>query len=387
MARRRSVSRRRRRVALAVLGLAVVAGSLGLFLVYFMTTYPESPGPGRGREVVLDIPWGESPAGIARRAADAGVVDHPRIFAIYLRASGFARQLKAGRHVVADDWSPGRLARALTEPGAAEQVRVTIPEGSTRFDVGDELERRGVVAREPFLTATEDTDLLSRFSIVGSDAEGYLFPETYQMEPGTDAAAVVERLLETFDRRAGPLFTKNADMLSTLGEELQELETSLGGGPLSEAPDAEAAGRHAVVILASMVEAETARADERPHVAAVMLNRLRSEDFPSRKLQIDPTVRYGCVAEPAAAPSCRGWAGGRLTTRHLEDAANRYNTYVIRGLPPGPIGSPSLESIEAVLTPAATDDLFFVADGQGGHRFSKTLEEHNKAVEAYRNNR
>lgn len=380
-------SRRRplRRIAVMAVLLAIPSGVL---LSYLALSYPDSPGPGTGREVILDIPWGESPSIIARRAADAGVVSNARTFAIYLRLSGHARRLKAGRHLVEDHWTPAALALALTKPGEAEQVRVTLPEGSTRFSIAEELEKRGIVSRDAFLEVCSARETLRRLEIIGGSAEGYLYPETYQMEPGTDPVAVVERLVETFDARSGPLFRKQRIALAKLGEDLLALERALEReGPLSDSSSPTVAGRHAAVILASMVEAETARSAERPQVAAVMLNRLLSSGFPSRKLQIDPTVRYGCLAEPDAAPTCRGWAGGLLATRHLEDEHNRFNTYILRGLPPGPIGSPSISSIEAVLLPTKTDALFFVADGDGGHVFSKTLEEHNKAVEAYRKRR
>ena len=118
-------------------------------------------------------------------------------------------------------------------------------------------------------------------------------------------------------------------------------------------------------------------------VAAVMLNRLRSPEFTWRKLQIDPTVRYGCIAEPERAPSCRDGADP-LRSRHLMDGENRYNTYAHPGLPPGPIGNPSSSSLEAALTPASVDFLYFVARGDGGHVFSTTLVEHNAAVARYR---
>lgn len=360
----------------------------GVLLSYLVASYPNSPGPGSGREVIVDIPWGESSPAIARRVADAGIVGHAGSFALYLRLSGHARRLKAGRHLVEDNWTPAEVAVALSKLGAAEQVRITVPEGSTRFAIAEELEKRGIVSRGAFLEACTEPETLRRLEIIGQSAEGYLYPETYHMEPGTDPDEVVERLVETFDSRTGQLFRDRRDDLSKLGGEMLALEKTLERqGPLSGNSEPIVAGRHAAVILASMVEAETARNTERPQVAAVMLNRLLSPGFPSRKLQIDPTVRYGCLAEPEAAPTCRGWEGGLLATRHLEDDQNRYNTYKLRGLPPGPIGSPSISSIEAVLSPSKTGSLFFVADGEGGHVFSETLEEHIKAVEAYRSRR
>lgn len=375
--------RRARPIVTMVIALTIPGIIVALYLGH---SYPATPGPGSGREVTLDIPWGASPSRIARHAADVGVVRHPRAFALYLRLSGKASELKAGRHVLIDDWSPAEVALALTHPGAAEQVRITFPEGTTRFDMAEALDKRGVVSREAFLSASSDPDLLRKHRIIGQSAEGYLYPETYHWEPGTEPDEVVIRLLEAFDRHVGKRLRSNQEVLIKLGDDLTALEEELEReGPLSVASSEPAlAGQHAVVILASMIEAETARQDERPQVAAVILNRLLSPGFPSRKLQIDPTVRYGCLAEPHAAPTCQGWEGGLLSTRHLQDEKNKYNTYIIRGLPPSPIGNPSKSSIEAALSPAKTNAIFFVADGKGGHVFSKTLEEHNKAVKAYR---
>jgi UPF0755 protein len=263
---------------------------------------------------------------------------------------------------------------------------VTIREGWTIFDIAGELDRKGVVQRAAFLEAARSPALLAHLGIEGESAEGHLFPETYLMELDTAPSEVIERLVGTFRRRAGPLFIAHADDVrqlertaEALARELSSLASATDAGPAVRSPG----GAHVAVILASMVEAETARLDERPLVAAVLLNRLRAPGFTWRKLQIDPTVRYGCEAEPERAPSCRDGASP-LTSRHLDDGRNRFNTYVHPGLPPGPIDNPSISAIEAVLTPAPVDFLYFVADGSGGHVFSNTLSEHNEAVARYR---
>ncbi len=376
------------------LGLLLVLGALGTApLGYLLISYPETEGPGRGRVVVIDVPWGAGARAVAARAAESGAVRGELRFAAYLRLSGMASRIKAGRHRVRDNWSPERLARALTERGLSDQVRVTIREGWTRFDIAAELDRLGVTPRQRLLDATADPVLLADLEIEGESAEGYLFPETYLMEPGTGAAAVVRRLVATFHRRVDPLMRGDSATLDELARIAAQPALAAASGPAAPdaaAPDADTqpaeprlSGRHVAVILASMVESETALERERPLVAAVMLNRLRSPEFPSRLLQIDPTVAYGCRAEPERAPSCRVGTSP-LLTRHLEDPANRYNTYLHPGLPPGPIGNPSLSAIEAVLSPAEVGYFYFVADGEGGHVFSVTRAEHNAAVSRYR---
>lgn len=381
---RRRWRRRVRRAAAALVALTLLSGA-GIYH-YLTAIYPERGGPGQGQPVEVDLPWGGGARSAARSAANAGVVDDPRLFALYLRLSGWAGRLKAGRHQLRDDWSPSKVARALSTAGAGAQVRVTLREGLTRFEMAEELERQGICARQAFLEATEAPELLERFGVIGASAEGYLFPDTYHLAPGTEPTRVVVRLLRTFRSRTAEAFSGRRDQLAALGREMLVLEAELGAGPfaaLGDEVDPVAAGRHAVVILASMVEAETPIAEERPRVAAVAFNRLRSPRFPHRKLQFDPTVSYGCLAEPRRASSC---AGGfePLATRHLMDEHNRYSTYAHPGLPPGPIGNPSLQSLEAVLSPADTDDLYFVASGDGGHVFSETLEAHQAAVERYR---
>ena len=137
---------------------------------------------------------------------------------------------------------------------------------------------------------------------------------------------------------------------------------------------------HEVIILASIVEKEAAAADEQRLVASVFFNRLLDREFrPARRLQSDPTAAYGCMVAPGRAPSCKASARG-VTASMLRDAANPYNTYAHPGLPPGPIGNPGESAILAVLDPAQTDFLFFVARGAGRHHFSRTLEQHNQAI-------
>ena len=144
-------------------------------------------------------------------------------------------------------------------------------------------------------------------------------------------------------------------------------------------------GQREVLTMASIIEKEARHHDERPAVASVYYNRLTDPDFtPPRRLQADPTAGYGCLIEPVQAPSCADYRG-RVTPAMLRDPDNRYNTYLHDGLPPGPIANPGEQSIEAALAPARTDYRFFVAQRDGRHSFSRTLEEHNRAIRRARN--
>jgi UPF0755 protein len=164
-----------------------------------------------------------------------------------------------------------------------------------------------------------------------------------------------------------PLFDEHAERLAWLEEELSW-------------------GRPEVLTLASIVEKEAAVADERPTIARVFINRMRSPEFRPKRLQADPTVSYGCRTARDAAPSCEGF-DGIITRAMLADRENVYNTYRHEGLPPGPICNPGVDSIRAVLTAEEHDYLYFVARGGGRHTFSATLEEHNDAVARYREGR
>ena len=338
------------RIAIAAGGLAVLA-ALGASFVY-----PGLAGPGRGRPVVLVIPRGAGPSTVGRAARNAGLVRSGRLFAWYLRLAGATPRLRAGRHRLRDDMTPREILAHISRAAPGAAVRVTIPEGQDLFDVARTLDEVGVVHAEHFLAAARDRELLARLSIPGPSVEGYLFPDTYELRAGVSgpgAERLVARMVANFYRRT-------AGTLAGLEPE----------------------ARQRVVVLASIVEREARAAVERPRIAAVFQNRMVAVDFTPHVLQADPTVAYGCRVDPSL-PSCDGF-GGRIGRRQLQDAANPYNTYLREGLPPGPICNPGLPSLAAARHPIETEDLYFVARGDGTHAFAKTLDEHNRNVARYR---
>jgi UPF0755 protein len=243
--------------------------------------------------------------------------------------------------------------------------RVTIPEGWNRFQVASRLENQRVVSSaEAFLKATEDPALLDSLGIPSDTAEGYLFPDTYDFYRVSEPEDVVEKLVSNY-----VLKIRNVSRRHSTG--LRDL------GPLGDDPE------HVAVILASIVEKEAVKTEEMPLIAGVFLNRLLDEKFKSHLLQADPTVSYGCLAGVPLPASCSGFTG-RLGRSHLDDATNPYNTYQHPGLPPGPISNPGISALEAVLAPADTKYMYFVARGNGTHSFSTTLEQHKAAVKKYR---
>jgi UPF0755 protein len=303
----------------------------------FLTLPPERDG----REKIVTIAKGESLKTIARRLMHKNILRSDWRFRILARADKKEGSIQAGEFALRTDRTPAEILRTLTS-GLGVLHRFQIIEGSTWWEVRDTAEATGLVTGSSVEAAIRDPELLARYDIPFSTAEGFLFPETYHFsrprkKNGRD---LVVLFLETFQRQTSGL----------------DWDTPLPV-PLT---------RPEIIILASLVEKETGRADERARIAGVYLNRLKR----GMLLQCDPTVIYGLG--PAF--------NGNLTRKNLRDSSNPYNTYRHKGLPPGPICSPGLASIEAVLHPEEHKYLYFVATGDGSHAFNTTLREHNRAV-------
>jgi UPF0755 protein len=338
-----------------VVALLLAAALVGLLLVY-----PATSGPGPGRDVELVVPGDESADALADRLAAAGLVSSPRWFALYVRMTGAAKRVIPGTHLVTDDVSPATLLSRLERTSGAGHAKVTIPEGFTRFDIAKRLQTLHVCPLRAWLDATTDPALLAELRIDGPSAEGFLFPATYELALDSAAPDVVRRLKGEFDRRYTLLEASHQsgilDVSTTLNWSQKE-----------------------IVTLASMIEKEAAVDDERPVIASVFLNRLRDPAFTPKLLQCDPTAGYGCLVAPERSPSCLAYAG-KVTHDIVSDPSNPYNTYKHEGLPPGPISNPGARSIEAVMAPAMTRYLYFVARGEGRHTFSETYGAHAAAV-------
>jgi UPF0755 protein len=281
---------------------------------------------------------------IAQELVQAGLLKSPLAFSILARASGVDRQLKAGQYRFVKGESVLSMLTALVR-GSALQELVTIPEGKTAREIAALLETRLGIDPDAFLAAVNDSALVREFAGPRAETlEGYLFPDTYAFLPTTTPLTIV-RTMASQTRR-------------TLTQALAR------GGPI-----ALELTPHEILTLASIVEAEAMLSRERPRIAAVYLNRLRQGVL----LQADPTVAYAL-----------GGVRRRLFYSDLR-VASPYNTYLNRGLPPGPIGNPGRSSIEAVLNPSpGSRELFFVAKGDGSHIFSETGEQHMSAVAGVR---
>lgn len=346
--------KRARAILLATVALVstAIAGSLGRFLS------TSRPGIGRG----IEIWWpSDDPARGTALLAALGIVDSPRAFRFVLAVTSPMVHPEPGPHLLRDDLSPAEVLRRLARLSSRERVRVVVPEGFNRFQIAERLESSSVCSRRAFDAASTDVSALSRLGISGDSDEGYLFPATYELFADTPAGAVVYEMVSTLSARLATIRSRNVAAFQNLAVKYQW-------------------GDREILTLASMVEREAARAEERATIASVFFNRLDSVEFkPQRMLQSDPTAWYGCALH-AELESCRG-ASGRVTPEMLRDGANAYNTYRHAGLPPGPIANPGEASIAAVLAPASTDFLFFVASGDGRHSFSRTLQEHEAIIQ------
>lgn len=315
--------------------IALIFALTGLAAALLVTPYQ-----GFRAETYVDIPHGTGTAGIARELARDGVIRYE--WELWL-----ARLLRPSAKLQAGEYRFAKAASALDvfnriARGDIYFFAFTVPEGSNIFDIGSLLQEQEVMPAEEFLTAAEDPALIRDLAPKARTLEGYLFPSTYRLSHKTTAAQLSKMMTDEFRKEWAKVSAgKDADVRST-------------------------------VTLASLVEKETAAADERPLVASVFRNRLAQ----GMRLQCDPTTIYAALLENRY----RG-------TIHKSDlvSANPYNTYENAGLPPGPIANPGAQSLAAALEPADTPFLYFVAKpAGGGHQFSATMAQHEKAVIAYR---
>jgi UPF0755 protein len=330
-----------KRLLLVVVLLLVVAG-VAAGLAY--SRVHEAYRGFEASEQFVDIPQGTGAVAIGARLAEAGVVRDPLTFRAALWLSGRARDLKAGEYRFDRPVTPLEVIDRLARGDVYKRL-ITFREGLTIAEMALVFEERGFGAAADFERAARDgAAQVADLDPAAKSLEGYLFPETYALPRGTSAEELVSQMVGLFKR----LYT---DQMKA---------------------EAEAAGltTRQVVTLASLVEKETARREERPLVAAVYRNRVKI----GMGMQADPTVIY--------ALQLAGKYDGNLSREDLQ-FDSPYNTYRYSGLPPGPIAAPGLASIEAVLRPAAVKHLYFVSRNDGSHVFADTLEQHNRNVQEW----
>lgn len=311
-------------ILLIALGVGAIAGAY-----VWAKTEMDSPGPLAQEKTVIFV-RGMRFAQISEALEKEGVIRYPYVFKAYALATDSYRKFKAGEYLFPAGVSPKAVMEMITK-GDVVVHKITVPEGLTTAQILQ------LVRNEEQLEGNVPENM----------GEGLLLPETYHFTRGDSRDELVRRMRKNM-----------RDVLETAWD--------------NRNPDTQLGSAQEALILASIVEKETGLAEERPRVAAVFLNRLKI----GMPLQSDPTVIYAIERE-------KGPLGRALLRKDLE-FASPYNTYVSGGLPPGPIANPGKASIEAVLNPPSTNELYFVADGTGGHAFAATLNEHNNNVNKWR---
>lgn len=326
----------RKFLALA-LGMALLGGAVAAGVLFY---YARSPLPIKTDALQFSLASGSSLKSAARQMSEAGVLDHPQLFVLLGRIFGHAGRIKAGSYEFEAGLTHYALLQKITR-GDVTLMSITFPEGTTFRQMRALLDGHPKLKHESAML--DDAQILEHLSIDGTAAEGWFFPETYYFSERTSDMVIL--------RRAHQLMKRQLDIYWN-----------------GRAPDLPLKDPYEALILASIVEKETGRSEDRPLVAAVFLNRLRK----GMLLQADPTVIYG-LGETF---------DGNLRKRDLL-ADTPYNTYTRGGLPPTPIAMPGSASLEAVLNPPESDVLYFVSRGDGSSHFSRTLSEHDRAVTKY----
>jgi UPF0755 protein len=329
-----------KKFAILLLLFALVAAGAGVWI------YNRVGEPYRGydgAEQFVEVPAGAGSRSIGDRLVAAGVVRDALSFRLGLYLSGEGRRLQAGEYRFDRAMTPMEVIDKLSR-GDVYLVTITFPEGLTVAEMARIFEAQKLGSAADFVKAAADASAIKALDPQATDLEGYLFPETYPIPRNTPASRLIKQMTDRFERVMSP--------------------------DLRRAAEAQGLTVRQAVTLASIVEKEASRQDERPVVAAVYANRLRI----GMPLQADPTVIFALQRS--------GQYTGNLRRDDLQ-LDSPYNTYRYPGLPPGPIASPGRAAIEAALKPAAVDYLYFVSRNDGSHEFARTLDEHNRNVQKW----
>jgi UPF0755 protein len=325
-------------------GLAVLGLAGGGLAIWVGLGWLEPAAPGSSENVAFQVERGQGLRAVANALEDRGLVRSADALVVLARLRGSDSAVKAGEYLLSPGWDAGEVLDHLVA-GRVRTYTTVLPEGIRATEIAQRLEDAGLTSAPDFLRVVNDPDFAHSLGVGAPSLEGYLYPETYELPRDLPPEELARTMVSQFDAA------------------WKAVEPQAAGVPLS---------KHEIVTLASIVEKETAVPEERPVIAAVFLNRLRK----GMRLETDPTVIYGIEN-----------FDGNLRKRDLRDESNPYNTYQIRGLPPGPIANPGVDALRAVVNPAETEYLYFVSRNDGTHHFSKTYREHVNAVNRYQKRR
>ena len=318
-------------------GLILFVWVLSGFFYYQIS----SPAGDSTQAVTISIPPGATLKQISDDLKDHNLIKNASAFRLLASIRKKETHIQVGEYELNQSMLPIDILKAITS-GKTVLHPITIPEGYRIIEIAELLAQKISIDKEEFIKESRNKDLIKTLNITSGSLEGYLFPETYHFSKHTTEQKIIQTMLNTFQQQIA-----NQKIL----EQLQNSDMSL----------------HEVITLASLIEKETGMNDERKHISSVFHNRLRK----NMRLQTDPTVIYA-IEE----------FDGNIRKKDL-DIDSPYNTYRYKGLPPGPIASPGIESIVAALNPITSNHLYFVSRKDGSHHFSSNLREHNRAVQKY----
>ncbi len=332
-----------RKLLLTILYVAIPL-IVGLGVYTALDTFFFSPiNPEDKSTTIFEVPPQSTFKSIAKDLETQKLIRSHWSIVAFAKIRGQDTSIMAGEYELSPSMRPNEILEKMAS-GKMFLRKITLKEGESMWEIGADLEQQGILQKIEFERALSDANLLKELGIAGTSLEGYLFPDTYQFPRNTSAKKIVVAMNDQLQKRWLPEWDDRLKQLSMT--------------------------KHQALTLASIIEKESGGVAEQPVISSVFHNRLKK----GMKLQADPTVIYGI-------PNFNG----NITKEDLQ-TPTPYNTYVITGLPPGPIANPGVSAIKAALYPVTTNYLYFVANGQGGHIFSETLDDHNELVNAYQKN-
>ncbi|MBI3753227.1 MAG: endolytic transglycosylase MltG [Deltaproteobacteria bacterium] len=320
--------------------IIIAVSTIVLLMATHIYTFLYTPPSQEGIVKTVFIPHGASFSIIARELEKEGIVTDAGKFSLLAKFKGALTKIKAGEYEFTTSMTPLEALDRMLK-GEIKYYTITIPEGYTIKEIAAILHSINIADKNEFMAKAFDRAFAASLGIEGNNVEGYLFPDTYKFTRGMTVEEIIKKMVQRFDRVYSEI--------------------------ISQKPSGLRMSKRQIVTLASIIEKETGAGMERPLISAVFHNRLKI----GMRLESDPTVIYGI----------NGF-NGNLTRKDLL-TRTPYNTYQIYGLPPGPIANPGRASLEAAIAPSSAPYIFFVSKNDGTHYFSKSLREHNKAVQFY----
>ena len=325
-------------VAILLILFIFFIGVAGIYLN--IVTYAKKPPNATPVERTIVVQPGLKFKALSTLLYQKGMILHPLKFRLFARIKGYDKRIKAGEYMLSSAMTPKKILETMVE-GKVLLHRLTIPEGFNLSQIARAVETAGFASEADFLKAATDPDFVHDKGIDAQTFEGYLFPDTYYFPKGVTPEDIISTMVKRFRSAFKPKWEEQA---KNLGLTI-----------------------HQVITLASIIEKETSDSAERPVISSVFHNRLKR----NMRLESDPTVIYGIEDY-----------NGNITRKDLE-SPTPYNTYTVKGLPPGPISNTGAKAIEAALYPADTEFLFFVSRNDRTHHFSTNFKDHNQAVRKY----